>query len=87
MNLDITITTSSKKKLLQELKDIITQVKDELDCPICQGCKTCKDISKGCFVGAGSSEPGLESKWNLTRKKKEHKFCSSKQKKEGKCQI
>lgn len=85
MNLTITIETSSKKRLLQELKDMVSQVEDELNDPLCKGCRSCKDLSKGCLVGCGSSELGLESKWNLTRKKKEHsKICSSKQSKEGK---
>lgn len=85
MNLTITIETSNKKKLLQEFKDILIQVQDELDSPLCKGCKSCKDLSKGCYVGGGSSESNLNSAWTLTRKKKEHsKICKSKQTKEGK---
>lgn len=80
MNLTISIVTSSKKKMIQELKDVMTMIELEVNDPICKGCKSCKDLSKGCYVGGGSSEPGLESSWNLTRKKKEHsKICSSKQ--------
>lgn len=80
MNLQVVIETSSKKKLLQELKDIVIQVEAEINDPICKGCKSCKDLSKGCFTGGGSSGLGIESKWNLSRKKKEHsKICKSKQ--------
>jgi hypothetical protein len=83
MNLQIEIETKSKKRLLQELKDMIPQIEMELKDPICKNCKSCKDKNKGCVTGGGSSDysPKLESTWNLRRKHGEHKaICKSKQK-------
>jgi hypothetical protein len=79
MKLSITIEGDN---ILEELKAITLLVEDELKDPACIGCTDCKDKQKGCYVGGGSSEPGLESDWKLRRNYKEHKnICKSKQRK------
>jgi uncharacterized spore protein YtfJ len=79
MKIQIRINALSKRKLLKELHDIVVQVLEEINSPLC---KDCKDKRKGCFVGGGSSETGLESDWKLYRKFSEHKkICRSKNRK------
>lgn len=83
MQLKIKIECNNKKRLLQELKYMIKEVEIELFNPICKGCKSCKDMKKGCIAGGGGSgyNPRLESTWSLRRKYVEHKkICKSKQK-------
>lgn len=84
MKLMIEIETNNKQSLVNELYSIYHQVKDELNDPICKDCETCKDMEKGCIVGGGMSQKGLESDWKLGRNLNEHKtICKSKQKKTG----
>ena len=79
MKIIIEICSISKRKLVKELIDITEQIKSELESPICKNCLTCKDKRKGCYVGGGSSEVGLESDWKLKRIFNEHKvICKSK---------
>ena len=77
MKLTITIH-SDRNKIIKELKDIVQSVEEELNDPFCLGCTECKDGRKGCYVGGGTSEKGLESDWKLQRSFNEHKrICKS----------
>jgi len=78
MKVSIKVKADTPKKILRELRGIVSSIKEEINDPICRDCTDCKDKSKGCFVGGGVSEPGLESNWKIVRSYNEHKtICKS----------
>lgn len=82
MNITIKIYSKTKVRLIRELNNILKEVINELNDPICKNCKSCKDIKEGCYVSGGFSNSMIDSEWKLRRNYKEHKnICKSKQRK------
>jgi len=63
----LTVTARSKIDLIQELKDMVLSIGQELNSTICKECN--RKGSCHCQVGGGTSEDELESDWNLYRER------------------